>query len=144
MIDTDTRAEDPTACVVYHGRPDIEPDPSGPRWRPAEELFAGVTSPAVLLVDALLLERVGDGRSLPDNVVIVAADGSARDALGRRAEMSVVEMADNAARREVLHAACLLATARSAALHAEEEFQELSRSALRSCASVTERPCSAR
>ena len=127
MIDTDTRAEDPTACVVYHGRPDIEPDPSGPRWRPAEELFAGVTSPAVLLVDALLLERVGDGRSLPDNVVIVAADGSARDALGRRAEMSVVEMADKAARREVLHAACLLATARSAALHAEEEFQELSR-----------------
>jgi len=82
MIDTDTRAEDPTACVVYHGRPDIEPDPSGPRWRPAEELFAGVTSPAVLLVDASLLERIGDVRSLPNNIVIVAADRSARDALG--------------------------------------------------------------
>jgi hypothetical protein len=90
-------------------------------------LFAGVTKPAVLLVDASLLERIGDVRSLPDNVVIVAADKSACDALGRRAEMSVTETADKAARREVLHAACLLATERSVAMDAEEEFHELSR-----------------
>jgi len=126
MIDTGKSDEDPTACVLYHG-PGIEPDTSGVGWRPAEELFAGVTKPAVLLVDASLLERIGDVRSLPNNIVIVAADRSARDALGRRAELSVAEMTDKADRREVLRAACLLATARSGATHAEEEFQELSR-----------------
>ena len=57
MTDTAKSGEDPNACVLYHG-PGIEPDASGARWRPAEELFAGVTSPAVLLVDASLLERV--------------------------------------------------------------------------------------
>ncbi len=126
MIDTGKSDADPTACALYHG-PGLEPDTSGERWRPAEELFAGVTAPAVLLVDASLLERIGDVRSLPDNVVIVAADKSARDALGRRAEMSVAEMADKTARREALHAACLLATERSAAMRSEEEFHELSR-----------------
>ena len=126
MIDTAESDDDPTACVTYHG-PGIEPDASGARWRPAEELFAGVNSPAVLLVDASLLERVGDARSLPNHVVIVAADRSAHDALGRRAEMSVAAIADEAARREVLHAACLLATARFAATHSDDLFHELSR-----------------
>src|SRR6185503_7946297 len=59
--------------------------------------------------------------------VIVAADRSACDALGDRADMSVAEIADKAARREVLGAACLLAAERSAAMHSEEEFHELSR-----------------
>ena len=126
MIDTSKSDEDPNACVLYYG-PGIEPDASGARWRPADELFAGVTSPAVLLVDASLIERVADARSLPNSVVIVAADRSAHDALGRRAEMSVAAIADEAARREVLNAACLLATARSAATHSEKEFHELSR-----------------
>jgi HD-GYP domain-containing protein (c-di-GMP phosphodiesterase class II) len=126
MIDTGKSDEDSTACVLYSG-PGIEPDTSGAPWRPAEELFAGVTSPAVLLVDASLLERIGDLQSLPSNVVIVAGDRSACHALGRRAEMSLAETADKAARREVLRAACLLATARSAATHSEEEFQELNR-----------------
>jgi HD-GYP domain-containing protein (c-di-GMP phosphodiesterase class II) len=78
-------------------------------------------------VDASLLERIGDPRTVRDDVVIVATDEDAEAALGRRADLSLAGIADSAARRQVLHAARQLAAARLAAVHSTEEFQELSR-----------------
>ena len=116
-------------CVLYHGTSPSSDGFALPS-RPAEELLeAGLTttSPAVLLVDASLLARVGDARGVPDHVVIVAADKDAEAALGHRAALSVAGILDAAARREVLRAACQLAAARLRAAHSEAEFVELSR-----------------
>src|ERR1700716_1393450 len=117
------------ACVLYHGSASPPDDLDSP-WRPAGELLpAGpvTASPAVLLVDASLLERLGDSRAVPDDVVVVATDNDTEAALGRRAELSLAGISDAAARQMVLQAACQLAAARFAARQSEEEFQELSR-----------------
>ena len=120
---------DSPACVLYHG-PGIASDSVDSPSRPAEELIgagAVATSAAVLLVDAGLVERIGDARAIPPHVVVVATDEVAEVALGRRAEISLVGIADAAARRAILRAACHAASARSAVTQFEAEFQELSR-----------------
>jgi hypothetical protein len=50
---------------------------------------AVVTSAAVLLVDASLLDRIGDSGDMPDHFVMVATDEAAEAALGRRVEISL-------------------------------------------------------
>ena len=119
-----------SACVLYHG-PANPPDSPDSPWRPAEELLAAgpatTGSPAVLLVDASLLEHIGDSRAVRDDIVIVATDVDAEAALGHRADLSLAGIRDSAARHAVLHAASQLATARFAAVQSGEEFQELSR-----------------
>jgi hypothetical protein len=42
----------------------------------------------VLIVDASMLDRVGDPRQLPRHVVLVAADEASETALGRRTQVS--------------------------------------------------------
>ena len=68
------------ACVLYHGSASPPDDPDSP-WRPVEELLSAgpvTASPAVLLVDASLLERLGDSRAVPDDVVVVATVSAMR------------------------------------------------------------------
>jgi len=122
-------ARDAPACTIYGGR-GIAPDGCDPPCRPADQLLgtgAGVASASVLLVDATLLERIGDASAVPEHVVIVATDEPAESALGRRAELSIAEVTDAVARRAVLRAACEIAIARFAATESEAEFLELSR-----------------
>ena len=78
-------------------------------------------------MDAGLVERIGEARTVPDHVVIVATDARAEAALGRRAHISLAGTADAAARRAILHAACQAAIARFTVTQFEAEFHELSR-----------------
>ena len=129
MVDRVDVGEHRPACVLYHG-PANPPGGATSPWRPAEELLAGgpaTASPAVLLVDSSLLERIGDPRAVRDDVVIVATDKDAGTALGHRADLSLADIPNAAARHAVLRAASQLATARFAAVQSADEFQELSR-----------------
>jgi GAF domain-containing protein len=129
MVDGVQAGEHMPECVLYRGRASL-PDGIDSPWRPADDLLAGgpaTLSPAILLVDASLLERIGDVLAVPDHMVIVAADTDAERALGRRSELSLASVRNAAARQVVLNAACLLATARYGAMRADEEFRELSR-----------------
>lgn len=129
MVDDVEDGGNAPACVVYHG-PGVEPDPVGARWRSVEELLApgaATSSPAVLLVDASLVERIARASTIPNHTVVVATDKSSENALGGRADIALSGIADAAARQMVLHVACQLATARLGAMRAEREFQELSR-----------------
>jgi HD-GYP domain-containing protein (c-di-GMP phosphodiesterase class II) len=126
--ETEIRAE-PTVCGLYHG-PGIEADSTVGSWRPAEELFAagpGLDSPAVLLVDASLLERVAAAHAIPEHVVIIANDVAALGALGPRVAISLAGISDAATRKVVLLTACQLAIARLAATHSHAEFKVLSK-----------------
>ena len=122
-------ARDAPTCVLYHG-PGIASDSFDSPSRPADQLLAAdtdVTSPSVLLVDAKLVDRIGDARAVPDHVVIVATDGAAAAELGRRADVSLAGIADAAGRRAIVHAACQTAIARFEVEQFEAEFHELSR-----------------
>jgi HD-GYP domain-containing protein (c-di-GMP phosphodiesterase class II) len=104
----------PAECVVYRG-PRTIPDGTDPtRWRPAEELFAKSVGDeaAVLVVDASMLERIGDLHKLPRRVVFVSADDAAQSALGTRAPISIAGVTELLARNRLLDAACMLACAR--------------------------------
>jgi HD-GYP domain-containing protein (c-di-GMP phosphodiesterase class II) len=84
-------------------------------WRPAEELFANgkdVNDAAVLIADRSMADHFAQLRTLAGQVVIIAADESSEEALGRRAHLSVVGMKNPAARLRVLRAACRFACAR--------------------------------
>jgi HD-GYP domain-containing protein (c-di-GMP phosphodiesterase class II) len=125
----DTEDGRDAACNVYAGT-GIASDGFDPPCRPAQQLLAAgadVTSPAVLLVDATLAEQIGGAPALPAHVVIVATDEAAAAVLGRRATLSLAGVADEAARRTVLHAACQAAVARFAVTQSDAEFQQLSR-----------------
>jgi HD-GYP domain-containing protein (c-di-GMP phosphodiesterase class II) len=103
-------------CTIYHGNA-VSPDAGHPgQWRDANELWAeGPGDEAVLLiVDRSMLERRDRLRQLPRRVVLVAADEGSREALGRRAPISIAGLDDPAARNRVIHAACQLACARRA------------------------------
>lgn len=129
MIDAVEDGRGAPACLVYHGA-GIKPGGVDASWRSADELFgpgAAAPSPAVLLVDASLLERIASSRTIPDHAVVVATDKPSEDALGDRADIALAGIEDAAAKHIVLHAARQLATARWSAKHAEQEFQELSR-----------------
>ena len=118
---------DTPECVLFSGL-GVASDGESPH-QPADQLLTagnGSTTASVLLVDALLVDRVGDASALPEHVVIVATDERATAALGRRAELSLAGIADRAARRAMIHAACQLAIARFAVTTSEAEFQELS------------------
>lgn len=124
-----------TTCTVYHG-PRTTPDASDPRWRPADELFAKPPGDeaGVLVVDASMLEHMGELGKLPRRVVFVAADETAQTALGRRARVSIAGLSDPLAIRRVIDAACLLACARLTSVHLrqriarhKEEFREMGR-----------------
>jgi HD-GYP domain-containing protein (c-di-GMP phosphodiesterase class II) len=67
--------------------------------------------PTVLVVDATMLERIGELRDLPAHVVLVACDEASRTALGQRADVSLVGLTAGG-RRQLLRAACRLSQAR--------------------------------
>ena len=124
-------------CCIYHG-PATRPSTVNPaRWRPAAELFAATTydQPAVLIVDAAMLERRDLLRKLPRRVVFVAADEAVQPTLGEtRVTISIVGVQDDVARDRVLDAACVLSCARHAGMRLRRrlagrklEFRELSR-----------------
>lgn len=111
-----TRSKRPTAvCVIYHGAA-THPDAFAtrpeelPRWRSAAALSATVDDdePAVLIVDAALVADMDAIGTLPNHVVIIAADVATERALGKRAALSVAEFCDAASRRRMLRAACHL------------------------------------
>src|SRR5687768_18382127 len=123
--ETDGGRDAPT-CKLYHG-PGIASDSFDSPSQPADQLLAAgaaVNSPSVLLVDAKLVDRIGDARAVPDHVVIVATDEAAQAELGRRADVSLAGIADAAARRAIVHAACQTAVARMAVSQSDAEFQE--------------------
>ena len=104
-------------CTIYHGH-SVSPDPAHPsHWRDANELWAkGPGDEAVLLiVDCSMLERRDRLRQHPRRVVLVAADEASREALGRRAPISIAGLEDLTARNRVIDAACSLACARRTA-----------------------------
>jgi HD-GYP domain-containing protein (c-di-GMP phosphodiesterase class II) len=124
-----------TTCTVYHGS-GTTPDASDPRWRPAEELFAKPPGDeaGVLVVDASMLDHMGELSKLPRRVVFVAADETAQTALGRRARVSIAGLSDPVAINRVIDAACLLACARLTSVHLrqriarhKDEFREMGR-----------------
>jgi HD-GYP domain-containing protein (c-di-GMP phosphodiesterase class II) len=126
----------PSNCLVYHGPHTRPADADHARWHPAAELFAQlrIEHPAVLVVDASMLERRDLLRKLPRRVVFVAADDAAQSALGRRAPISIAGVHDVAARDRLLDAACMLSCARHAGVRIRRrlarhklEFRELSR-----------------
>ena len=128
MVNQAEGARHAHTCVLYRS-PRISSNSLDSPSRSADELLAAdaVATAAVLLVDASLLERLGDSRDVPDHVVMVATDEAAETALGRRAQISLAGIADAAARRAILRAACEAADARFAVAQFEEEFHELSR-----------------
>jgi GAF domain-containing protein len=131
-------SREPLACTVYHG-PAVtqasfgEPasdDRMRTRWRPAHELFAAPTKtigPAVLIVDASLLEHEGTLHRLPHHVMIVAGDSAAATSLGRRAHISLATIREVDARRGVLAGACELSCLRLAAAHRRRELVTVNR-----------------
>jgi HD-GYP domain-containing protein (c-di-GMP phosphodiesterase class II) len=116
------------ACVVYAGRGAAR-DVCDSSCRPADELLVpgAAAAPAVLLADTALAERINDPRAVPEHVVIVAADEGASASLGRRAEHSLAGVADAAARRAIVDAACHAAVAQFTIGQFEGEFHQLSR-----------------
>jgi HD-GYP domain-containing protein (c-di-GMP phosphodiesterase class II) len=86
--------------------------------RPAADVLDGdgQNRPGVLLVDASMLQSLGDLDDLPRHLVVVAADSRAEQALGRHAHMSVADVPEGIARRRLLRAACQLSCARFSAL----------------------------
>jgi HD-GYP domain-containing protein (c-di-GMP phosphodiesterase class II) len=124
-------------CIIYYG-PRTRPSSANPaRWRPAAELFAKTKydEPAVLIVDADMLERRDLLRKLPRRVVFVAADDAIQPTLGHtRVTISIVGVHDDLARDRVLDAACVLSCTRFAGVRIRRrlasrklEFRELSR-----------------
>ena len=115
-------------CVLY-ARPGIACDLCDSPYRPADELLAAgtATAPSVLLVDAGLVERIRDPHSVPEHAVIVATDEHAAATLGKRAELSLVGIADTATRRTIFHAACQAAITQFTIAQFEHEFHEVSR-----------------
>ncbi len=124
-------------CHIYYG-PRTRPGVVNPaRWRPAAELFAATSfdEPAVLVVDAGMLERRDLLRKLPRRVVFVAADDAVQPTLGHtRVTISIVGVHDDVARDRVLDAACVLSCTRFAGVRIRRrlanrklEFRELSR-----------------
>ena len=120
-------ATDTLACAVY-AAPGTACDIGVP-CQPADELFAADdrTAPAVLLVDAGLVDRAANPHALPAHVVLVATDERAEAILGRRAEHSLAGVTHAAARHAILHAACQAAVAEFTIAQFEEEFHEVSR-----------------
>jgi HD-GYP domain-containing protein (c-di-GMP phosphodiesterase class II) len=133
-------------CLIYHGTQSAPDELRAAlpaercatiRWRPASELLAKpapANAPAVLVADRGLLEGHAELRDLPWRVVIVAADVAAEAVLGRRADVTMANVRDDAARASLLEAACRLAASRSEtdALHRalardDDELRELSR-----------------
>lgn len=106
-------------------------------WRPARELFSSTAvdgQPVVLLADASVFEQQHDPSGLPAHVVVVAMDAATADALGARADLSMVGAETVVVRRSLLDAACRLAAtrlelarARRTLAHTESDFRELSR-----------------
>ncbi len=164
MSDAADSRRDAPSCHVYHGPgtspvafgklhvdaiSEDEPEATGQarppraarrvrlRWRQADELFArrrGRREASVLLMDASLLERIGELRDLPQHVVIVATDEASESALGGRAHLSVVELRDAAHRVRALRTAAQLSAARlmaarlgCALAQARHEVHELNR-----------------
>ena len=124
---------------MYHGaraEPDAVLAECPVRPMPADQLLEHRTDdrPGILLVDASMLDRIGELYDVPRHVVVVAADAEAQASLGRRAHMSVANVPNGAARRRLLRAACQLSCARFSALkrreavqQREDELQELTR-----------------
>jgi HD-GYP domain-containing protein (c-di-GMP phosphodiesterase class II) len=106
----------PPQCTIYYGLRTVPDESNSARWRPADELFAqgARDEPAVLVVDAPMLDRMSDLRKLPRRVVLVSADDAAQTALGTRALISIVGVNDLCARNRLLDAACVLSCARLA------------------------------
>ena len=137
-----TRSKRPTpVCIVYHGaatHPDAfatQPEEL-PRWRSATELSGtvNVDEPAVLIADAAVIADMGAMDTLPNHIVIIAADVETERALGDRATLSVAEFRDAASRRRMLRAACHLSCDRIGArerrhhlVHINGDLRELVR-----------------
>lgn len=133
-------------CLIYHGT-QRAPDELGAaltaeqratiRWRPASELSAktpAADAPAVLVADSALLRDHDELRAVPQHVVIVAADAAAATTLGRRADVVIADVRDDAAKAFLIDAACRLAASRLEAVALErklvrgdDEFRELCR-----------------
>jgi HD-GYP domain-containing protein (c-di-GMP phosphodiesterase class II) len=97
-------------------------------WRPAAELLAKSVPndrPAVMLVDASMLGRVGELRVVPRHVILVAADMPSQRALRRRAQISLAGVNEEIARQRLLRAACALSSARFNALRRRRDVVAL-------------------
>src|SRR6476661_6164912 len=123
-------------CIIYYGPHTRPATLNGARWRPVEELWAREVhdEPAVLIVEASMLERRDLLRRLPRRVVFVAADEEVQAALESRVKISIVGVNDDVARDRVLDAACVLSCTRFAGVRIRRrlasrklEFRELSR-----------------
>jgi len=126
----------PENCIIYYGPHTRPATLNGARWRPVEELWAREVhdEPAVLIVEASMLERRDLLRRLPRRVVLVAADEEVQAALESRVKISIVGVSDDVARDRVLDAACVLSCTRFAGVRIRRrlasrklEFRELSR-----------------
>lgn len=124
-------SKDPSVCLLYHG-PNLRLDGLGPALaaesisrQPVEQLLqsdAAAERPAVVLVDASLVDRISELTGLPRHVVLVAADAEAEKALGEAVSHSIAPMVDVQARLRVLRAAFQLAAAHLGATHARLEL----------------------
>jgi HD-GYP domain-containing protein (c-di-GMP phosphodiesterase class II) len=122
-------ATDTLACPVYAARGTVC-DIGDPPCRPADELLtagAAAISPAVLLVDGGIVDRVTAPHAVPEHVVLVATDAGAEASLGPRASFSLAGVTDATSRQALLHAAAETAVARFTAEQLEDEFREVSR-----------------
>ena len=104
---------------------------SGLILRPAEDLMrdpaVGPDTPTVLIVDQSLLEDSEVLDSLPEKVVIVAADAAAEEALGDAADLSLAFVTEEKARLRVLRTAFQLSAARCNQSRILQELAELNR-----------------
>ena len=114
-------------CSVFHG-PGIVPAEFGATsealWRPIAGLGAAAVAdePAVLIVDASLVDGSAILPGAPSHVVVVAADAPSLRALRERAHVSLAGVTHATARRVVLDAACQLSCARLAALRRRRQI----------------------
>jgi HD-GYP domain-containing protein (c-di-GMP phosphodiesterase class II) len=135
----------PEVTLIYHTN-HVTPETFGvdanatpktiTRWIPAQELFTDppVDEPAVLLADESLVAQASDIFESPVHVVVATLDAASAEALGRRADLSMVELHDTATRLSLLDAACRLASSQSTIARLNEmlarkdhEFREMSR-----------------
>lgn len=130
----------PGPTRIYHSSA-ISPDEivlarCDARWAPADELWGRElsTAPLVLLADRTLADRATGIARLPQLVVVVATDAAMARALGDRADLSLADISDVRARSRLVEAACALADTRAALgelrtanVHADDEFQDMSR-----------------
>src|SRR5262245_42321030 len=83
----------------------------------ADELFNdGDRHAAILLADSTLLPHKADIAALKRDVVVVAADREAEQALGERVDLSMAGLREKGARTQILRAALEVAAARASSL----------------------------